>query len=153
MKLFPRSPSSTLEPSTTVILPTPPRTKFFNVSEPVGPQFNKHMLDFSRASWPCSPHILKKKIRVTNNDCEWYYAGVVKWKIIGIEGSKMGIVKIYCLSWRSYLVLGSAIDEVLSPYAESAREFNWGFSKRGKKKCVKGLFGLPHIYTISCYID
>lgn len=61
MKLFPRSPSSTLEPSTTVILPTPPRTKFFKVSEPVGPQFNKHMLAFSRAACPFSPQILKKK--------------------------------------------------------------------------------------------
>lgn len=59
MKLFPRSLTSTLDPSITVIDPTPPRTRFFNVSEPVGPQLSKHMLAFSRAACPCSPHILK----------------------------------------------------------------------------------------------
>ena len=45
MKLFPRSPSSTLDQSTTVMLPTPPRTRFFKASEPVGPQLSKQMLD------------------------------------------------------------------------------------------------------------
>lgn len=59
IKLFPRSPTSTLEPSTTAILPMPPSTRFFKVSEPVGPQFNKHILAFSRAACPCSPHILE----------------------------------------------------------------------------------------------
>ena len=58
MKLFPRSPSTTLDPSITVMLPIPPRTRFFNVSEPVGPQLSKHMLAFSRAACPCSPQIL-----------------------------------------------------------------------------------------------
>jgi hypothetical protein len=57
-KLFPRSPTSTLDPSTTVMLPIPPRTRFLSVSEPVGPQLSKQMLDFSRAACPCSPHIL-----------------------------------------------------------------------------------------------
>lgn len=57
-KLFPRSPSSTLDPSTIVILPIPPRTRFFRVSEPVGPQLSKHILAFSKAACPCSPHIL-----------------------------------------------------------------------------------------------
>lgn len=76
IKLFPRSPTSTFDPSTTVILPTPPRTRFLRVSEPVGPQLSKHILAFSRAACPCSPHILqfqfarnlfKKKQEETNN--------------------------------------------------------------------------------------
>jgi len=58
MKLFPRSPSSTLDPSITVMDPTPPSTRFFNVSEPVGPQLSKQMVAFSKAACPCSPHIL-----------------------------------------------------------------------------------------------
>uniref|UniRef100_A0A2P2KNX5 Uncharacterized protein n=1 Tax=Rhizophora mucronata TaxID=61149 RepID=A0A2P2KNX5_RHIMU len=37
----------------------PPRTRFFNVSEPVGPQLSRHMLAFSSAVCPCSPHILQ----------------------------------------------------------------------------------------------
>lgn len=57
-KLFPRSPTSTLDPSTTVMLPIPPRTRFLSVSEPVGPQLSKQILDFSRAACPWSPHIL-----------------------------------------------------------------------------------------------
>jgi hypothetical protein len=51
-KLFPRSDASTLEPSTTVTLPIPPSTRFFNASVPVGPQLSKHMLAFSSAAWP-----------------------------------------------------------------------------------------------------
>lgn len=57
-KLFPRSPTSTLDPSTTVMLPIPPRTRFLSVSEPVGPQLSKQIFDFSRAACPWSPHIL-----------------------------------------------------------------------------------------------
>jgi len=49
-KLFPRSDASTLEPSTTVTLPIPPSTRFFNASVPVGPQLSKHMLAFSSAA-------------------------------------------------------------------------------------------------------
>jgi len=66
MKLFPRSPSSTLDPSITVMDPTPPSTRFFSVSEPVGPQLSKQMLAFSRAVCPCSPHILNtiSKIKI-----------------------------------------------------------------------------------------
>lgn len=59
MKLFPRSPISTLDPSTMVMLPTPPRTRFFNASEPVGPQLSKQMLASSRAACPSSPQILR----------------------------------------------------------------------------------------------
>lgn len=59
IKLFPRSPTSTLDPSITVMLPIPPRTRFFKVSEPVGPQLSKHTLAFSRAACPCSPQILQ----------------------------------------------------------------------------------------------
>lgn len=67
-KLFPRSCISTLDPSTTVILPMPPRTRFFKASEPVGPQLSKHMLAFSNAVCPCSPQILSfsKKIGERN---------------------------------------------------------------------------------------
>lgn len=59
MKLLPRSPISTLDPSTMVILPIPPRTRFLRASEPVGPQFSKQMLAVSRAAWPDSPQILR----------------------------------------------------------------------------------------------
>ena len=64
VKLFPRSPSSTLEPSITVMLPTPPRTRFFNVSDPVGPQLSKHILAFSRAACPWSPQILQFQFHI-----------------------------------------------------------------------------------------
>ena len=64
VKLLPRSSSSTLEPSITVMLPTPPRTRFFNVSDPVGPQLSKHILAFSRAACPWSPQILQFQFHI-----------------------------------------------------------------------------------------
>lgn len=65
MKLFPRSETSTFEPSTTVILPMPPSTRFFRASDPVGPQLSKHMLAFSNAACPWSPQILHFVGRLT----------------------------------------------------------------------------------------
>ena len=57
-KLFPRSPTSTFDPSTTLMLPIPPRSRFVSVSEPVGPQLSKQIFDFSRAVCSWSPHVL-----------------------------------------------------------------------------------------------
>ena len=64
VKLLPRSSSSTLEPSITVMLPTPPRTRFFNFSDPVGPQLSKHILAFSGAACPWSPQILQFQFHI-----------------------------------------------------------------------------------------
>lgn len=51
-------PGRTLASSTMVKAAMPPSTRFFNVSEPVGPHRSRQILADSSKTWPCAPHIL-----------------------------------------------------------------------------------------------
>lgn len=138
MKLFPRSPISTLDPSTMVMLPIPPRTRFLRASEPVGPQLSKQMLAFSRAAWPTSPQILR-----------WRSYLVFQRRFDRSEVDEKGKSLRGYLSWRSYLVfLGSDIVgscsslsmKVLSVVRVSATERERDAKRCRKKKKVEALW-------------